>query len=272
MLYESEIMRLVGEHRNISALIDVFVGEAETAGKAGGGGGDAGDSTDDGKASFLVMEMATGGELFDRLVQRGPYSEAQAAGMLREIVDAVAYCHANGVVHFDLKPENILLASPAADDCDVRLVDFGSARRVASLEDERAIAKQLLGSGPTVAYSAPEVLAGHGASARADVFSLGVIMHLLLFGAHPFDPRNDADNETVERRILSTINQKGGARTPPPPTPPRRAGGTRPARGTRRTRGSPQSSGAAKRARASRTTTTGRPTRCSRGRSSRARA
>ena len=203
VLYESEILRVVGEHRNISGVVDVFVGAAASGVPAVAPTAAAAEAREPG--AFLVMEMATGGELFDRLVARGPYSEAAAARMLREIVDAVAYIHASGVVHFDLKPENVLLASPAADDCDVRIVDFGSARCVGSAAEEAAIAREMLGSGPTVAYSAPEVLAGAGASHKADVFSLGVLMHLLLFGVHPFDPRNDASNAQVEEGLAGVV-------------------------------------------------------------------
>ena len=106
VMTEVEILRLAGEHRNIIGFRDLF---------------------QDDENWFIVMEMAEGGELFDRLVERGAYSEAQASEIMREIVDAVSYLHQQGIVHCDLKPENLLLATKASDTSNMRLVDFGKA-------------------------------------------------------------------------------------------------------------------------------------------------
>ena len=106
---EATLLRVAGEHRSVCSYKELFEGD---------------------DAWYIVTELARGGELFDRLVERGAYSPAGAAGVMRELVDAVAYLHQMGIAHLDLKPENVLLKSDETDASDVRLVDFGSARFV----------------------------------------------------------------------------------------------------------------------------------------------
>lgn len=81
-------------------------------------------SYEDKHSVHIVMELCTGGELFDRIIQRGHYSERQAASLLRTIVSVVEYCHAHGVMHRDLKPENFLLADKS-EDAVLKTTDFG---------------------------------------------------------------------------------------------------------------------------------------------------
>ncbi|KAH8097212.1 serine/threonine kinase [Aureococcus anophagefferens] len=104
---EAELLRIAGEHRSICSYKEIFEGA---------------------DAWYIVTELARGGELFDRLVERGAYTANGAASVMREVVDAVAYLHSMGIAHLDLKPENVLLKSDETDASDVRLVDFGSAR------------------------------------------------------------------------------------------------------------------------------------------------
>ena len=87
---EVNILRQVGGHPHIVRLFDVF---------------------DTPKDLYLVMELVTGGELFDHLVSKGPYSEKEAAGHMRAVAQAVQYLHSKNIVHRDLKPENLLLTS-----------------------------------------------------------------------------------------------------------------------------------------------------------------
>ena len=75
---------------------------------------------------YLVLELASGGELFDRICQRGHFTEADAADVLRQLCDALSYMTRLGVTHADLKPENLLLATPAAD-AELKIADFGLA-------------------------------------------------------------------------------------------------------------------------------------------------
>ncbi len=76
---------------------------------------------------FLVLELADGGELFDRIVRKGHYSEKEAARVLNQVLSALEYSHASGVVHRDIKPENILYQS-CAEDSGIKISDFGFAK------------------------------------------------------------------------------------------------------------------------------------------------
>jgi calcium/calmodulin-dependent protein kinase I len=81
------------------------------------------------KVFYMVMELMTGGELFDRIVEKSKYSEEEAAAAVRAIADALVYCHARGIVHRDLKPENLLYTSQEADG-EIKIADFGLAKLV----------------------------------------------------------------------------------------------------------------------------------------------
>ncbi|EWM29175.1 checkpoint kinase [Nannochloropsis gaditana] len=134
---------------------------------------------------YLVMELVQGGDLFDRIVDRGRYPEATARKLIRNVLQAVQYLHARNIVHRDLKPENILLVHRDSD-VDVKLTDFGLAKRTTSEG-----LKTFCG---TPQYFAPEVLKrrnttqGTGRYGReADMWSLGVILYIVLSGTPPFD-------------------------------------------------------------------------------------
>ena len=137
-------------------------------------------------AIYLVMEMLHGGDLFDRIVEKGQYSEMESRRIMRRILSAVYYLHEErDVVHRDLKPENILCVNRSSD-IEVKLTDFGLAKNMT--EDGL---KTFCG---TPLYFAPEVLlrrhtiAGQGRYGKeADMWSLGVILYILLSGAPPFD-------------------------------------------------------------------------------------
>uniref|UniRef100_A0A452I5U5 Protein kinase domain-containing protein n=1 Tax=Gopherus agassizii TaxID=38772 RepID=A0A452I5U5_9SAUR len=100
----------------------------------------------------LVLELVTGGELFDRIVEKGYYSERDAADAVKQILEAVAYLHANGIVHRDLKPENLLYATPAPD-APLKIADFGLSKIV----EDQVTMKTVCG---TPGYCAPEILRG----------------------------------------------------------------------------------------------------------------
>uniref|UniRef100_A0A670Y7W5 Calcium/calmodulin dependent protein kinase IV n=1 Tax=Pseudonaja textilis TaxID=8673 RepID=A0A670Y7W5_PSETE len=115
----------------------------------------------------LVLELVTGGELFDRIVEKGYYSERDAADAVKQILEAVAYLHANGIVHRDLKPENLLYATPA----------------------------------PDLVLKAPEILRGCAYGSEVDMWSIGIITYILLCGFEPFyDERGD---QYMFKRILN---------------------------------------------------------------------
>jgi calcium/calmodulin-dependent protein kinase I len=127
---------------------------------------------------YLVMERMSGGELFDRIVAKAYYSEKEARDTCRIILDAVGYCHAHHVAHRDLKPENLLLLSED-DDSAVKIADFGFAKRVT---EHNSLTTQC----GTPGYVAPEILEGTPYDERADMWSVGVILYILLGGYPPF--------------------------------------------------------------------------------------
>jgi len=125
----------------------------------------------------LVMELCAGGELFDRIIQRGHYSEAKAAELTRTIVGVVEACHSLGVMHRDLKPENFLF-SDHSEDAALKTTDFG----LSVFFKPGEIFTDVVGS---PYYVAPEVLRKHYGP-EADVWSAGVILYILLSGVPPF--------------------------------------------------------------------------------------
>ncbi|XP_010536433.1 PREDICTED: calcium-dependent protein kinase 29 [Tarenaya hassleriana] len=125
----------------------------------------------------LVMELCSGGELFDRIIKKGSYSEKEAAKIFRQIVNVVHVCHFMGVMHRDLKPENFLLVSKE-DDSPIKATDFGLS---VFIEDGK-VYKDIVGS---AYYVAPEVL-HRNYGKEIDVWSAGVILYILLSGVPPF--------------------------------------------------------------------------------------
>ena len=136
---------------------------------------------------FIVLELITGGELFDKIVSEGRFNDDAAKFYLDQLVDGVRYCHDQGVCHRDLKPENLLLD----ENGDLKISDFGlSALYTGDPEDAAAVAKGALlhTTCGTPNYVAPEVLADKGYDGQAaDVWSIGVILYVLLAGFLPFD-------------------------------------------------------------------------------------
>lgn len=120
---------------------------------------------------YLVLELMTGGEMFDRIVDKEHYSEKEAADAIRPIVDAIKYCHASGIVHRDIKPENLLYSSKDAKGSVVKISDFGLARFV-----NNELATTACG---TPGYVAPEVLKGTGYGKEVDIWSIGVVLYIL---------------------------------------------------------------------------------------------
>jgi calcium/calmodulin-dependent protein kinase I len=129
---------------------------------------------------YMVIELLTGGELFDRIVAKGSYSEKEAATLLGCVTEAIAYLHNIGVVHRDLKPENLIYAS-SANDSQVKITDFGLAKFRAA-EDKSGMHTAC----GTPGYVAPEVLKNEAYGPAVDMWSLGVILYILLCGFPPF--------------------------------------------------------------------------------------
>jgi len=127
---------------------------------------------------YLVMELVTGGELFDRIVEKGSYTESEASALVSKMVSAVEYLHNINIVHRDLKPENLLLKR-ADSDLEVAIADFGLSKIVG----QQLMMQTACG---TPSYVAPEVLNASGYGKEVDMWSIGVITYILLCGFPPF--------------------------------------------------------------------------------------
>ncbi|ONK57233.1 uncharacterized protein A4U43_C10F17970 [Asparagus officinalis] len=125
----------------------------------------------------IVMELCAGGELFDRIIARGHYSERKAAEIAKIVVGVVEACHSLGVIHRDLKPENFLLVNKD-DDLSLKAIDFG----LSVFFKPGEVFRDVVGS---PYYVAPEVLCKRYGP-EADVWTAGVILYILLSGVPPF--------------------------------------------------------------------------------------
>ncbi|KAI3370002.1 hypothetical protein L3Q82_024809, partial [Scortum barcoo] len=133
---------------------------------------------------IAVLHRVSGGELFDRIVEKGFYTERDASQLIHQILDAVKYLHDMGIVHRDLKPENLLYYS-MDEDSKIMISDFGLSK----IEGAGSVMSTACG---TPGYVAPEVLAQKPYSKAVDCWSIGVISYILLCGYPPFYDENDA--------------------------------------------------------------------------------
>jgi len=152
---EIQILKKV-DHKNIILLKEVF----ESSSKL-----------------YLVMELVTGGELFNKIVEIGAYSEQIAKDLVRQIIHGVKYLHSLNIAHRDLKPTNLLLKAP--DSNEIKIADFGLSK----ILGPDSMMQTACG---TPIYVAPEVLKGEGYDKEVDLWSVGVIMYILLCGFPPF--------------------------------------------------------------------------------------
>ncbi|GFR84439.1 calcium/calmodulin-dependent protein kinase type II subunit beta-like [Elysia marginata] len=137
------------------------------------------DSIQDEGFHYLVFDLVTGGELFEDIVAREFYSEADASHCMQQILESVSYCHQHGIVHRDLKPENLLLASKAKGAA-VKLADFGLAIEVQGEQNA------WFGFAGTPGYLSPEVLRKDPYGKPVDIWACGVVLYILLVGYPPF--------------------------------------------------------------------------------------
>ncbi|XP_006814102.1 LOW QUALITY PROTEIN: serine/threonine-protein kinase H1 homolog [Saccoglossus kowalevskii] len=142
---------------------------------------------------YMVMELATGGELFDRIVARGSFTERDATRAVQMVLEGVRYLHALGITHRDLKPENLLYYHPG-NDSKILITDFGLAS-TRKAGDEMTM-KTACG---TPEYIAPEILLRKSYTNSVDLWALGVITFILLSGTMPFD---DENRTRLYRKIL----------------------------------------------------------------------
>ncbi|XP_030621828.1 death-associated protein kinase 2 isoform X2 [Chanos chanos] len=143
----------------------------------------------------LILELVSGGELFDFLAQKESLSEEEATEFIKQILDGVQYLHSKKIAHFDLKPENIMLLDNNVPLPRIKLIDFGLAHKI---EDDVEF-KNIFG---TPEFVAPEIVNYEPLGLEADMWSIGVITYILLSGASPF--LGDCKQETLAN--ISAMN------------------------------------------------------------------
>jgi serine/threonine protein kinase len=166
---EVDILQELKSHPNIVGLVDFF----ET------------------KDTFwVVQELAPNGDVFDALAKRKFYSEEDARSLAKNLISALEYMHSKNIAHRDLKPENLLLANTDSDSDNLKVADFGFAKKISQGLSTRC---------GTPAFVAPEVIMGLCPyDAKVDTWSCGVILYLLLGGYPPFQSK---DTQSLFRKI-----------------------------------------------------------------------
>mmetsp|Transcript_154123 Transcript_154123/g.287320 ORF Transcript_154123/g.287320 Transcript_154123/m.287320 type:complete len:711 (-) Transcript_154123:75-2207(-) len=164
---ETEIMKQL-DHPNIVKLIEVV---------------------EDPNCYYLVMELCSGGELFDYIIENDSVTEREVAKIMTQILRAIRYMHGQGICHRDLKPENFLLQAKGSVDV-IKVIDMGLACRTDHVLKTKAGSPY---------YVAPEVLGGKYNEA-CDLWSCGVVMYILFSGEPPFAGRNDEDTIRLVKR------------------------------------------------------------------------
>eukprot|EP00948_MAST-09A_sp_MAST-9A-sp1_P001452 g1452.t1 len=174
---EVETLKLLPPHPHVRTMLDFFPGV---------------------KTSYLVSDFANGGELFERIVNRGHLSETEAASLIKQVLSAADHCHKHGVIHRDIKPENLLFRtnrkdrSSPTDWRDLVLVDFGFAKRLVGEQRLHEVTG-------TPYYIAPEVLE-EDYTTKSDIWSVGAVLFQMLSG---FPPYLGKDNKDVMHNILN---------------------------------------------------------------------
>ncbi|XP_069505504.1 death-associated protein kinase 3 isoform X1 [Ambystoma mexicanum] len=146
------------QHPNIITLHDIFENKTDV---------------------ILILELVSGGELFDFLAEKESLTEEEATQFLKQILDGVDYLHSKRIAHFDLKPENIMLLDKNVPSPRIKLIDFGIAHRIEAGNEF----KNIFG---TPEFVAPEIVNYEPLGLEADMWSIGVITYILLSGASPF--------------------------------------------------------------------------------------
>lgn len=150
----------------------------------------------------IVMELCTGGELFDRIIsatENNAMTECRVRRIIRSILSATAFCHKHRIVHRDLKPENFLLTGPDLDTADIKVIDFGLSATEHRDHDMTARVG-------TAYYIAPEVMSGHYTKA-CDLWSIGVVLYILLAGSPPF--AGTSDKEVLRKVVIGKYSFLG---------------------------------------------------------------
>jgi calcium/calmodulin-dependent protein kinase I len=144
---------------------------------------------------YLVMELVLGGELLERIIERGSYTEKEAAQTAKELLAAVQHLHSLGIAHRDLKPENLLCTSKDKTNVHIKLTDFGLSKIMPANNTS-----DMMTACGTPGYVAPEVLKCEGYGKEVDLWSTGVILYILLCGFPPF---HESNNGLLFQKIMA---------------------------------------------------------------------
>ncbi|CAM9864535.1 unnamed protein product [Ectocarpus sp. 13 AM-2016] len=142
----------------------------------------------DHKRIYLILELASGGELYNSLVEAGCFGERRAAQYVKEVADALSYCHSKHVIHRDIKPENLLVGHNG----ELKIADFGWSVHAPSNRRQTFCG--------TLDYLPPEMVEGKEHNEAVDIWALGVLMYELLVGNPPFDAQG---HSATYRRIIN---------------------------------------------------------------------
>jgi calcium/calmodulin-dependent protein kinase I len=164
---------------------------------------------EDVKMSMVLQKLDC--ELYERIVDKGVYTELDAAKVMRELISGLDALHQHNILHLDIKPENVLYES-TAEDSPIRITDFGLSRVWQTQQQDGSMDRS--GSGPsvpsdphfvcgTVGYIAPEIIMSNLMTPAADVFSAGVILFILLVGYPPF--HSDTQKETLAKAARGQV-------------------------------------------------------------------
>ena len=149
---------------------------------------------------YMGLEFCSGGDLCDKIQKEGPLSEDLARRFLNQIAKALEKVHDLGITHGDVKPENLLLNG---GQNSIKLADFGSAKL-----DGLDLSGTEMACTQTTAYCPPELFLGEKYASSCDVWSLGVIFFVMLFGKHPFDLTGRSSSGKIEANIVSQDIEK----------------------------------------------------------------
>ncbi|XP_053303408.1 death-associated protein kinase 2 isoform X5 [Pleuronectes platessa] len=177
--HEVEILQAL-HHPNIVILKDVFESRAEVV---------------------LILELVSGGELFDFIAEKENLLESEAIEFMKQILEGLGFMHSKKIAHFDLKPENIMLSNKVSPDPNIKLIDFGLAHRFQQSKEYRS-------TSGTPQYIAPEVINNEPLGMAADMWSIGVITYILTTSSIAKDfiqkllIKNPNDRMTAEECLL----------------------------------------------------------------------
>jgi serine/threonine protein kinase len=148
---------------------------------------------------YIVMELARGGELLDRIINKEQYTESEAAKCFIQIVSAIQYLHSQGIVHRDLKPENILYTETSKDSA-IKLADYGLSRCF-NADDLNMGRIRMMSECGSSNFVAPEVMSGWGYDKSCDIWSAGVVLYILLCGFLPFDAAEPGSLPVITQEV-----------------------------------------------------------------------